>query len=322
MPADFTIVEGDDTPVLADTLKLSDSKPAPLEGATLAFTMRGLGTQPLRLAGVPVITDVESGGVSFTFAPGDTIGRRGMYVASWDVTYASGQKQTFPTVGYLTIEIQPALGAAAAGGLVGLPEDLDRLSIPPSDRIHDAKLAEWIEALAPLVENHTGPIIPKVYDEWYGGGHTTISLRHKPSYGYGTKPVLTLMAASEYRGPIEYNLAIIANPTQGSIYSCQLNAELGEVVRRTAGGGVMPFWRDPEHGDQSVHIVYGAGQEGTPANVKMAAIETLKWWWDATQSMGRGAMTLADTGGARPMVALPYHVEAMLAPTHRYPALA
>jgi hypothetical protein len=319
--ADWVIKEGDTEPILYDELSYSNGEPVNLQGATVTLIMRSqTSSSPLKLTGTTTIVGAEEGKITYTPVPADTLGRAGSYQASWVVAFPEGNRMTFPTEGYLWISVEPALTTTGARHLVGLPEVLDRLYVPATDRVHDSKLTEWITALAPLIENLTGPIIPKTYDEWYGGGHATISLRHKPSFGYGTEPVLNLMAASEYRGPIEYNLAIVANPAQGSIYSCQLNAELGIVVRRTAGGGVMPFWRDPEHGDQSVHIVYEAGQSNVPGNVKMAAIETLKWWWDATQPIGKGAMTLGDQG--RPMVALPYHVEAMLAPTRRYPALA
>jgi hypothetical protein len=322
MPADFTIKQGDTEPSYADQLTYSTGEVVKLEGAKVTMTMRTLtSSRPVALTGTVTIIKASTGEIAYTFSEADTA-IPGMYLASWLVVFADGARMTFPTTGYLWFSVEESLAAESTPLLVGLPEILDQLHIPANDRVHDSKLTEWLEALAPLIENFTGPLIPKVYDEWYGGGHSNISLRHKPSYGFGTDPILELMAVSEYRGPIEYNLAIIGNPTQGSIYSCELNAELGIVVRRTAGGGVMPFWRDPEHGDQTVHIVYRAGQETVPPNAKMAAVETIKWWWDATQPMGRGAMTLADAEPARPMVSLPYHVEAMLAPQRRYPAIA
>ncbi len=147
-------------------------------------------------------------------------------------------------------------------------------------------------------------------------------MRHKPSFGYGTTPILNLLAASEYRGPIEYNLSIVGTPTQGSVYSVMANSELGIECRRTSGGGTVPFWRDEHHPQQSIHLVYEAGQASVPSNVRRAAMETIRWWYETTMGVGRGSLTQADSEVIRPMVALPYHVEAMLAPTRRHPAFA
>lgn len=321
MGADFTIGQGDTAPILEDQLTYTNGQPANLEGATIELILRN-GTQnsPLTLTGHLAISEAAKGKISFTFSAQDTAAA-GMLMGSWEVAWGSGQKMRFPTVGYFTVEITPNL-VYEPRTIIGLPEVLDRLQVPAGDRVHDAKLTEWITAIAPLIEEHTGPILPQTYDEWYEGGHSTISLRHKPSYGYGTSPLLKLVAVSEYRGPIEYNLAIVSTPTQGTVYSVMVQPELGLIVRRTAGGGTYNFWHDPSHPQQSVHVVYQAGQEQVPANVRMAAIETLKWWWLSTQPTGRGRMTQAQDEPVRPMVALPYHVEAMLKPTGRHPSLA
>ena len=106
------------------------------------------------------------------------------------------------------------------------------------------------------------------------------------------------------------------------MYSAMLNAELGTLVRRTSGGGTYAWWSDPSHPQQSVHIVYEAGQETVPANVRRAAAETIRWWWETTQPTGRGSQVLADMESPKPMVALPYHVIAMLNPTKRHPSFA
>jgi hypothetical protein len=229
---------------------------------------------------------------------------------------------TFPTSGYLWVQIQENLTTAGGAQLVGLPEVKDHMHLPADDRSHDENLVRMIEAVAPLIEEVTGPILPQVYDEWYEGGHATISLRHKPSYGYGTSPILNLMAVSEYRGPIEYNLSLVGTPTQGSVYSVMEHGELGLIVRRSAGGATEPFWRDPNHPAQSIHVVYEAGQETVPTNVRQAVLETIRWWYETTEMVGKGSLTQADAEMPKPMVSLPYHAVAMLAPTRRHPSIA
>lgn len=318
---DFIINQGDTEPSYADQLAYSNGEVVNLTGATVRFTIRAFtSSRPVALTGTVTITKATAGEVSYTFSQADTA-LAGAFMASWLVVFADGARMTFPTEGYIWLEVQPNLLSGEAK-LVGLPEVTDHLGIPPQDRTHDAKLSQWINAAQVLIENLTGPIVLDTYDEWYEGGHSTISLRHKPSFGFGTEPVLNLLAVSEYRGPIEYNLSIVGTPTQGSVYSVMLNAELGTVVRRTSGGGTYAFWSDPSHPQQSIHVVYEAGQATVPENVNLACIETLRWWFDTTQQVGKGRQTLADAEVGKPMVALPYHVISMLGPTARYPSLA
>jgi hypothetical protein len=322
MAADFVIVQGDTEPLLADKLTYANKELVDLEGATVVLNLRSLtAREPVALTGEVGIVSALKGEVSYAFSAADTA-VPGNYMANWTVRFPSGKQMTFPTIGYMWVQVQENLVTPGGVQLVGLPEVKDHLFLPAFDRTHDETLTRMIEAVGPLIEDQTGPIIPKVYDEWYEGGHSTISLRHKPAYGYGTEPVLNLLAVSEYRGPSEYTLSIVPTPTQGSVYSVMLNAELGTIVRRTSGGGTYAFWSDSSHPQQSVHVVYESGQKSTPANVGRAALETIRWWFETTQAVGKGNLTQADAEMARPMVALPYHAVAMLAPSKRYPSLA
>lgn len=319
MSADWTLVQGDLIPILEDTLTFSNGTVA--EPESVQFVMRAItSNEPVTLAGTSTVVSKVAGKVSYAPGVGDSA-IPGNYLGQW-IAKVNKKPMTFPTTGFLWCSIPENLSTKGGATLVGLPELLDHLKIPPQDRIHDNTLLEYIEAVRPLIENLTGPILPTVYDEWYEGGHATISLRHKPSYGYGTTPIFNIMAVSEYRGPIEYNLSLVGTPTQGSVYSTMENDELGIIVRRTSGGGSTPFWRDPNHPQQSIHVIYQAGQEVVPSNVRRAALETIRWWYDTTMAVGKGALTGADYEPAKPMVALPYHVEAMLAPTRRHPAFA
>lgn len=317
---DFTIKEGETLPVFTDTLTYSNGKPA--EPESVEFQMRApTATEALTLSGTSSVVTKAEGKVAFAASGADTKGKAGNYIANWKAKI-EGKPMTFPTTGYLWVEVQPSLGVKAEAQLVGLPEVHEHLQIPANDRIHDGTLERYIKACKPLIENLTGPIAIQVHDEWYEGGHTTLGLRHKPSYGYGTNPYLFLMAVSEYRGPIEYNLSVVGTPTQGSVYSTMANNELGYIARRTSGGGTYTFWRDPHHPQQSIHVVYAAGQETVPENVAFAALETIRWWYQTPEAVGKGSLTRADEEPIRPMVALPYHVIAMLEPMRRHPSFA
>lgn len=318
---EYVAKQGDDGPAWLDTLTWSDGTAVNLEGCTVQFVLRSLSGLPVRLTGQVEVPGPYTGHVAFSPSSHDT-GSAGDYMAVWRIVFPNGEVRTAPTEGYREVRIEPGL-AAEAQQLVSLTEVKEELLIPADNLKHDSKLMRWIKALTPLIEDLTGPIVPKVYDEWYRGGHTRISLRHGPHTGLGTTPVLNVLAVTEYRGPIPYDLLNVPTPIQGSAYSIMVNKQLGYIARRTSGGGAMPFWRDSEHDDQNVNVRYESGQEETPENVRMAAVEAVKWWWESTQPIGKGLMSgsAGPEESGKPMVALPYHVEAILAPTRKGPSI-
>jgi hypothetical protein len=318
MSADWVLKQGDVAPILTDTLTYSNGQPVNLTGATLTFIMRALSSStPIALTGIAAITVPLTGKVSYTPTVGDTA-NAGMYMANWHVIFPSGESMTWPTEGYMSVLIEENLTTAGGAQIVGLPEVKDALGLPANDRVHDATLIGLIEDVAPLIEEHTGPIRVQRYEERFDGGNNIISLTHTPNYGFGTTPILTLLGVSEYRGPAEYPLQIVASPVYGSIYSCELDPRMGTITRRTAGGSTVAFMP----GRNSIHAVYEAGQEVVPRNVQRAARETVRWWYRTTMAVGRGRETQADDEQQQPLVSLPYHCLAMLSPTKRYPSFA
>lgn len=320
MAADINIKQGDTLPVYTDTLALDDGTPVNLTGASVRFVMRSQTTSaPVALTGIAAITLAAGGDVSFTFSSADTASA-GMFMANWIVTFSGGQTMTFPTTGYLWVSVEENLTTVGGAQIVSLPYVRDYLNIAADDRDHDAKLTRFIHAVRPLIENITGPLLPTTFDERYDGGHPLIALRHRPSSGPGTSPVLTLNAVSEYRGPIEYTLAIVADPSRSTTYSCTLDASLGTITRRTSGGGSMAFY--PGH--DSIHVVYTAGQATVPENVHEAALEAIRLNYINTQPTGKSSHSVTDDlDRTRPLgFFLPRSVIEMLAPNKRFPSLA
>lgn len=205
--------------------------------------------------------------------------------------------------------------------LITLPEAKEAAGIAENNTTQDKKLELLLEAVTPTIEHQTGPIIPRRFEEWHDGGNTYILLRRRPSTSLGVSPLLTVVACSEYLGPIEWPLKIIASPDQSELYSCMLDPQMWRVVRRTAGGGVQPF----PYGPQSVHVVYEAGLAEVPPNVKMALREALREFWQTTQQVGQGRQTVADTeessGRSLPWL-VARHALGMIAPMKRAPSLA
>lgn len=320
MPADFQLVQGDTSPVLGSILSYSNGNPVDLTGASVAFTVRSLtSSNPLTLTGTVTVVDAPTGQVQYSPTATDTA-TAGNYQCQWIVTFSGGTVMTFPTVGYMWLAIEPNL-ALTPRQLVSLEDLKDYLNIQAGSRERDAKLIRFIEAVTPMIEQITGPIIPKVYDEWHDGGSNIIELLRKPATGFGTSPVLTLIAASEYRGPIEYPLALIASPVFGSIYSLFLNSDMGTVTRRSAGGSTIAFFP----GREQVHIIYQAGQSVTPPNVYEATLELLRVNYVTTQQTGTGRQTVADAQDGTQTGSnffFPAGVRRMLDPTRRSPSFA
>lgn len=318
MPADIVWKQGDTAPVYKETFTKSNGGKYNIEGAAIALNMRSLtSSTPVTLTGATAVLNAVEGEVSFTPSFQDT-GVPGDYMATWTVVFPGGSQLTFPTDGYLWITVEENLTHSGLQQLISLPEVKEVFGIPPNDRVHDSQLVGLIEDVRPLIEEHTGPLLPQLFVERFDGGQNIISLTHTPSFGYGTTPILNLLGVSEFRGPIEYPLQIIQNPVYGGIYTCELDPRLGTITRRTAGGGVIAFLP----GRNSVKVEYQAGQETIPANVRRACRETIRWWYQTTQAVGRGSLTQADSEPQMPMVSLPYHAVAMLNPTRRYPSLA
>ena len=321
MPAqDFTIKAGDTAPTLTDTLTYSDGTIANLTGASVSFVMRSEQLNAPTILSAASVTNASAGAVAYTFTATNTA-TAGLYAGNWIVTFSGGVIQTWPTVGYLSIDIEQNLTSAGSTLLVSLPDARDVLNIDAGDRVHDAKIIRFINACQVIVESNVGPVIPRVFEEWHDGGQYAIQVRRRPSTALGTTPVLNLMAASEYRGPIEYAMALIQDPSFGSVYSAMLDT-YGTITRRSAGGGIIAWPSMP----RSIHIFYQAGQSSVPWNVYEGTLELLREHYQQTQQRARGrAAAYADEDTATQAVVgflVSGKVREWLAPTRRFPSLA
>lgn len=305
--ADFTIKQGDAT-TFAYTL---DGAPN-VTGHTVNFVMRALTSNSPVINTAATLVTPASGAVSYTFSTTDSA-TAGIFQASFVDTTAN---VTYPTTGYLTIVIEENLTTVGGASIVALGDVKDTLNIPATSRTYDAELLRMIAGVTPVVENLAGKVLQTTFDEWYDGGQYWIKLRHRP--------VINLIAVSEYRGPIEYSLAVVQDPAHGTIYSAMLD-NYGRVVRRSAGGGVIAFPRMPN----SVHVVYLAGQTTVPENIREGTLEIIRTSWQQTQQGGRpqfgtgGSAAADDLAG---QLIQGYYVtpraRELLVPNRRHPSLA
>lgn len=319
---------GDTQPAFIDQLTLADGSAPSLEKATITLAIRsGTSTGLLPLAGMVELIDPSTNQVSFIPAATDTA-TPANYLANWIVTFPDDSQMTWPTDGYIWIRIEESL-ASMPQELVSLGDVKAMLaSFSSYDRSHDAKLLGYIEAATPVVENIVGPIILRTFEEWHDGGQTFIQLRRRPSSALGTTPVLTIMACEEFRGPIRYELSIVADPTEATIYSVMLDPKIGTLYRRSTGGGLIPFgagWTGSA--PQAVHVVYQAGQASVPANVREATLEAIRQHYQTTLATGTGSRAMADsfdgpTLGPSFTQLLDRIARQSLAPMRRHPSVA
>lgn len=104
----FLIKQNDRLPEFAAFLKTkagnADAQPVDLTGATVAFKMRLPGSPTLKVDAPATIVDAIQGEVSYAWAVGDT-DTTGLYQAEFEVTFAGGATFSFPTQGFLQVQV-------------------------------------------------------------------------------------------------------------------------------------------------------------------------------------------------------------------------
>lgn len=110
MSADFTIKQGDTLPAISAYLKVGgavDPNMATISTVKLALAKRAT-PDVFFFIGNAVVVSPTTGQVAYNWQAADTA-TPGEYYAEWHVTYQSGAKRTFPTVGRFTVSIEAKL---------------------------------------------------------------------------------------------------------------------------------------------------------------------------------------------------------------------
>jgi hypothetical protein len=314
--ADLAIRRNDTVPAFVWIITDADGAPLDLTGATVSLTMRALTSNtPVTLTGTPSVTDPTNGVVQFAWSTADT-STAGLFQCEWHITLSGGGTYTYPNDGYLMVNVEEDLVTPGGATIVALGDVKDYLNIASSRREHDASLMRMIRGCDALVEQRVGPVLQRQHIELYDGGQYSIILRHRP--------VVSVQACVEWRGPIPYTLAQVQDPAHGTIYSVEVeNGVIGRIVRRSAGGGVLAFPMVP----QAIAVAYTSGRMTVPDNVRLATLEMIRENWTQTQQqkLARSAPSDVDDEsirGATPDVFMTPRVLSMLEPERRAPSVA
>ncbi len=105
--ADFSIKQNDLLPVLEAILQDVNKNPVDLGPASgIVFHLREEGDASLKIESGVVTVDAnpETGKVTYDWVAGDT-DTNGLFLGEFEVTWAGAKKQTFPSVGYISVKI-------------------------------------------------------------------------------------------------------------------------------------------------------------------------------------------------------------------------
>jgi len=100
----FRIKQGDTVPALRVSLLNGTDNAISLDGASVRFHMRAIGSLSILIDSSVSVIDAGSGVIQYDWVAGDT-SLIGSYQAEFQVTYADGKIETFPNSEYISVEI-------------------------------------------------------------------------------------------------------------------------------------------------------------------------------------------------------------------------
>jgi Invasin, domain 3 len=253
---------------------------------------------------------------STTVGPtGMTHAGTGVYTATFTAAQAGMHTATFVATGAVsptgTVDFYAYPSGQQAQGIVSLAEVQSYLRLTTAQvASYQPMFSSWLQASRALIEDIVGDlVVSTLHDEWYDGGQPIIMLLHAPlsapptavTETFGANVVRTLT-----NEPIDGSTPVDA-------YGYTVDLETGKLTRRVTGIAA-PF----AMGRMNVHVQYTTGRPGPwRENIRLANLETIRWWWVAfqqasvAQPMAAGAGLFEDTPAAA-AIELPVHVLRLL----------
>lgn len=186
------------------------------------------------------------------------------------------------------------------------------LQISPTDYDSDTRLQLMIDMACQWVQNFLGrPIAPTTFDRrfdgWSGWNGAYIEL---PYY-----PIIEVVSVVEWwgvGGPHQLSEQTPTNQVDG--FQCDY---LHGQLRRVFPGLVQRPWFP---GSRNIEVVWTAGYNPLPADIKVATLELIAHWWRNTQQTARTAVRSGGAGDYDPLAAaglwtgVPDRITGLLAP--------
>lgn len=175
--APFKIKQHDTEPAWSVTLQQDIGGPSQsvvdlTTADSVRFLMRNVASGVLQVDAPATVTNAVGGVVSYPWSPPDT-DIMGEYDVEVEVTWAPGSIQTFPNIGYWTVEIVPDLDTAPPTRIMSLSEYKRAINATGNDDddIHQSALDAATEAVINYCDRDFGavvvPNLSKTY--WYNG---------------------------------------------------------------------------------------------------------------------------------------------------------
>lgn len=173
--------------------------------------------------------------------------------------------------------------------VVTLDQVRAHLQFPDSYTDADDELSTlYIPAATEALRALCGDVIPTVYEEYQDGGDYSIWTRHTP--------ILSVQLVEEGWGFTDYTLTEVqvnsaSMPTMFAFSIDMPNS--GKISRRSGGNVNIPFIR----GVGNVHLIYETGLACIPADIQLAAVQLIAFWWRAFEQDQAANDPYATLGG-------------------------
>jgi hypothetical protein len=151
------------------------------------------------------------------------------------------------------------------------------LQIPPTDITVDYRLQLLTDMTCQWAQGKLGqPVAPTQFDRrfngWSGWNGAYIEL---PYY-----PVLEVTSVIEYWGGSGPHVLSEGTPTN-QVDGYQMDYQRGQLIRVFPGLVQKPWFP----GSRNIEVVWTAGRNPIPADLKVATLEMIAHWWRNTQQM-------------------------------------
>ena len=178
--------------------------------------------------------------------------------------------------------------------MITLAEARASLGWATANTSNDADLEAYIEAATPVIENITGPLIVRSRTFTFDGGAPQVVV------------------------PVRFT-SVTSVVESGVTVTDYVSDVLAGTVTAGTTGGV----RDFAYGFQNIVVTVSVGVESVPTNVKLAARELVRFWWQQGRQANTPAFGDSPDSGMVPMgFAVPRRVHELLEPNKRIAGFA